>query len=189
MTLWRAMLATGGSSPLTRGKPTERLLRWSPDGLIPAHAGKTSPAHRALSAMRAHPRSRGENAVADHADCIIVGSSPLTRGKLLVAVVREAFRGLIPAHAGKTRVAIYNVTTMGAHPRSRGENQGVGGQLSEVQGSSPLTRGKRQVGGERVLGSGLIPAHAGKTLGVSLRAAERRAHPRSRGENSLSGLE
>ena len=50
-------------------------------------------------------------------------------------------------------------------------------------GSSPLTRGKQ----ERAPGSGpahgLIPAHAGKTLGCVGRCVRRAAHPRSRGEN------
>ena len=50
-----------GSSPLTRGKRREvggYVLR---RGLIPAHAGKTSPRRSARPRRWAHPRSRGEN--------------------------------------------------------------------------------------------------------------------------------
>ena len=36
--------------------------------------------------------------------------------------------------------------------------------------------------------AGLIPAHAGKTLGGAHERASVRAHPRSRGENSIGGL-
>ena len=50
-----------GSSPLTRGKPTLRVLAGSGMGLIPAHAGKTCSGAGRRSGFRAHPRSRGEN--------------------------------------------------------------------------------------------------------------------------------
>ena len=50
-------------------------------------------------------------------------------------------------------------------------------------GSSPLTRGKLTSLDLREVSLGLIPAHAGKTLGRSRRSFPRRAHPRSRGEN------
>ena len=50
-----------GSSPLTRGKPA-RYGQWGlPCGLIPAHAGKTLRPRSRPVALRAHPRSRGEN--------------------------------------------------------------------------------------------------------------------------------
>ena len=51
-----------GSSPLTRGKPCSTCPPASSVGLIPAHAGKTTTRPAALSALWAHPRSRGENA-------------------------------------------------------------------------------------------------------------------------------
>ena len=56
-------------------------------------------------------------------------------------------------------------------------------------GSSPLTRGKRELPGcGRVL-PGLIPAHAGKTRSPGSAAPAVTAHPRSRGENlRLYGL-
>ena len=52
-----------------------------------------------------------------------------------------------------------------------------------AKGSSPLTRGKPVVGGDDFDGDGLIPAHAGKTIGVCRWTDNHRAHPRSRGEN------
>ena len=57
----RARPALGGSSPLTRGKPTEAAVTINGERLIPAHAGKTNAAHGIDSAREAHPRSRGEN--------------------------------------------------------------------------------------------------------------------------------
>ena len=53
-----------------------------------------------------------------------------------------------------------------------------------IQGSSPLTRGKRADDGYGSGRGGLIPAHAGKTTSTQIWRAKCRAHPRSRGENS-----
>ena len=135
---------------------------------------------------RAHPRSRGENAL--HPDEVMnaLGSSPLTRGKLLGADRALGGRGLIPAHAGKTRPRNHQDQGGGAHPRSRGENCSRPKVTPLLPGSSPLTRGKpRLVGADLPLGR-LIPAHAGKTRVVQVSAALLEAHPRSRGENVAS---
>ena len=51
-------------------------------------------------------------------------------------------------------------------------------------GSSPLTRGKRARYRRAEGARRLIPAHAGKTTSSSASPTTRRAHPRSRGENS-----
>ena len=91
-----------GSSPLTRGK---RRRHWGQErecGLIPAHAGKTSPSAGASSTDEAHPRSRGENSMLKDRLRYEDGSSPLTRGKHVPAAILHGLRGLIPAHAGKT---------------------------------------------------------------------------------------
>ena len=95
-----------GSSPLTRGKRGScRCLRrcWR---LIPAHAGKTSGGRAARPPWPAHPRSRGENSLTETAQQIDWGSSPLTRGKRHPGVLARAPARLIPAHAGKTRLAL-----------------------------------------------------------------------------------
>ena len=55
-------------------------------------------------------------------------------------------------------------------------------------GSSPLTRGKPAAKRASMLIGGLIPAHAGKTSKSGGWGRIFRAHPRSRGENSISGL-
>ncbi|ERH21175.1 hypothetical protein HMPREF1980_02425, partial [Actinomyces sp. oral taxon 172 str. F0311] len=70
-------------------------------------------------------------------------------------------------------------------PRSRGENMGVVAEGASAAGSSPLTRGKHEEGGPVEDSPRLIPAHAGKTSSVQAAAPPMRAHPRSRGENTL----
>ena len=112
------------------------------------------------------------------------GSSPLTRGKRVRVGVSSARAGLIPAHAGKTSTAPITGVRSWAHPRSRGENINAGSYLQTIEGSSPLTRGKRSAGGSRSLRGRLIPAHAGKTVRSGTRRRRAGAHPRSRGENS-----
>ena len=112
------------------------------------------------------------------------GSSPLTRGKRLCVRAQEGFKGLIPAHAGKTRFLCGSASGTGAHPRSRGENHAAPASSGHASGSSPLTRGKLQLGPPGRPGLRLIPAHAGKTGGRSEVLGSHEAHPRSRGENS-----
>ena len=174
---------TAGSSPLTRGKREVAKVRGCDLGLIPAHAGKTRSRRRRRMAWPAHPRSRGENAVASAATHGVAGSSPLTRGKLGLAVVAVGALGLIPAHAGKTRRRSPRALGRAAHPRSRGENFEETSLLASCPGPSPLTRGKPQLLADGLVQARLIPAHAGKTSGASHPHGTNAAHPRSRGEN------
>ena len=56
---------------------------------------------------------------------------------------------------------------------------------ASLMGSSPLTRGKPASGLGIPWGSGLIPAHAGKTMRRTRSRTKVGAHPRSRGENRV----
>ena len=193
-----------GSSPLARGKLLACAAGVLWRGLIPARAGKTGALLYLLRRSTAHPRSRGENSVADVVTGLAPGSSPLARGK------SSAHSGTPPASS--------------AHPRSRGENLLAHHDGVFLEGSSPLARGKPCVHlgrsanrrliparagktwcgrtwGQRLCGSsplargkprrrragrpqrGLIPARAGKTCQCCSRCSQRPAHPRSRGEN------
>ena len=180
-----ADIAEPGSSPLTRGKRNRHRARPIWNGLIPAHAGKTSWISPTSWPGWAHPRSRGENS-----DLLLglqsdPGSSPLTRGKHPGLATPITATRLIPAHAGKTDWRQLNPMRAAAHPRSRGENRLAAAQPHAGSGSSPLTRGKHEVLDKDAAARGLIPAHAGKTSIVSSRFRAWRAHPRSRGENII----
>ena len=180
--VWREELVAG-SSPLTRGKPRQPRRPPRVDRLIPAHAGKTAADAGCPSGRRAHPRSRGENMARPDRTGKDRGSSPLTRGKLSVLWLTVASAGLIPAHAGKTRLRLRRVRPGSAHPRSRGENDSARRAFAQELGSSPLTRGKLCTRSASRAWSRLIPAHAGKTRGRSKTPCAKPAHPRSRGEN------
>ena len=71
--------------------------------------------------------------------------------------------GLIPAHAGSTASGRSGVSSPAAHPRSRGEHLPTFSPMNLTTGSSPLTRGARQL--------------------VGIQTINNRAHPRSRGEH------
>ena len=114
---------------------------------------------------------------------MILGSSPLTRGKPSYKASERSGNRLIPAHAGKTRNESAQLTKVRAHPRSRGENDFDTWMDNVVDGSSPLTRGKRKQSTRSSTGLRLIPAHAGKTRIISHLPSWPEAHPRSRGEN------
>ena len=172
-----------GSSPLTRGKRHGVVVVVGFGGLIPAHAGKTFWLGTRLTSNSAHPRSRGENPTRSTARTASTGSSPLTRGKRAVVFPLAGLAGLIPAHAGKTSTRRTRTSERAAHPRSRGENAVIDTLIADRAGSSPLTRGKPNQRPLRCRASGLIPAHAGKTLRIWGVSQLTGAHPRSRGEN------
>ena len=156
--------AVQGSSPLTRGKPSNEVGRGVIDGLIPAHAGKTSARSLGHASPWAHPRSYGENTETASWWISSTGSSPLMRGKPDRRHRRPVRPRLIPAHAGKTSGPSFRRSSDGAHPRSRGETFEWFAQGKWWTGSSPLMRGKRVLQRDERVEVGLIPTHAGKIL-------------------------
>ena len=181
--IWSASILESGSSPLTRGKRRRVGVGRRRGRLIPAHAGKTPGSARCGAQRPAHPRSRGENVPRCSLPRRRRGSSPLTRGKRLERDRRHRDERLIPAHAGKTQPAPSRNGVGAAHPRSRGENPFERSRRALIDGSSPLTRGKRGRHMDDRPRRRLIPAHAGKTPLARWPRGPRQAHPRSRGEN------
>ena len=157
-----------GSSPLTRGKRAHDHRLSSSVRLIPTHAGKTWVSRPLTRRSPAHPHSRGENR-----GCV----PDLAPGD-----------GLIPTHAGKTECLLIYSPSNGAHPHSRGENSAACMASADAGGSSPLTRGKPTISTTLRPANGLIPTHAGKTHARASSTTSRRAHPHSRGENSISTM-
>ena len=113
-----------------------------------------------------------------------MGSSPRMRGKLNQSPPRRAIRGLIPAHAGKTRPTPFRKLSRPAHPRACGENTDGKRQALAGAGSSPRMRGKPGWESTPLGMWGLIPAHAGKTGAATKASGLIPAHPRACGENS-----
>ena len=155
--------AVAGSSPRVRGKQAHVRLRRRPARLIPARAGKTSPAPAPGAAGTAHPRACGENADHGLGSGWSAGSSPRVRGKPVDGGGHGVVSGLIPARAGKTPAALTTPATRGAHPRVCGENMVSTKGTARSEGSSPRVRGKRPCSSPPIRTPRLIPACAGKT--------------------------
>ena len=137
-------LSIVGSSPLTRGAPERGGRHAHHQGLIPAHAGSTFLPCVVLRWCWAHPRSRGEHALAHEFERLVQGSSPLTRGAPTLGRHSLGHRRLIPAHAGSTGCCSPGPARPRAHPRSRGEHKVPIARVEPGEGSSPLTRGARR---------------------------------------------
>ena len=91
------------------------------------------------------------------------GSSPHTRGALAGESDGGGGVRIIPAYAGSTSSGPPTTTRHADHPRIRGEHAEASTTHTSRTGSSPHTRGAPIVGGEVVLGLGIIPAYAGST--------------------------
>ena len=131
--------------------------------LIPARAGNTALPRPPVAASAAHPRSRGEHALAGDALTVYGGSSPLARGTLSCLCWILSARRLIPARAGNTRLGHKEKERSRAHPRSRGEHVLVIAAQADQSGSSPLARGTRYRCQYQRQSARLIPARAGNT--------------------------
>ena len=171
-----------GSSPLSRGIPSQLFNRHFPSRIIPALAGNTTAATTPQFPRTDHPRSRGEYDQFIILPLTRTGSSPLSRG------IRQAWTGpkrpigIIPALAGNTMVQLDVWQTWGDHPRSRGEYYQSEMVPAKDTGSSPLSRGIRAGAVVGFNHTGIIPALAGNTHGAKRHPIIVPDHPRSRGE-------
>ena len=93
---------------------------------------------------------------------------------------------LIPARAGNILVAPSTRRIGAAHPRSRGEHKSEVKNSHGTNGSSPLARGTSGNLSPKALNARLIPARAGNMRILTLRTRAWSAHPRSRGEHTVT---
>ena len=107
------------------------------------------------------------------------------RGKRTIQESDRVLIRLIPAHAGKTCLFQCLLQRSWAHPRACGENPAHSRVPTPVRGSSPRMRGKHNPVKIGLSQSGLIPAHAGKTVEPVGGGDHLRAHPRACGENLM----
>ena len=135
------MVYAVGSSPHTRGAPCWSAGRPRRTRIIPAYAGSTSGVKSSSSLSSDHPRIRGEHLVTCISDAKRAGSSPHTRGALVVFSLDPHFRRIIPAYAGSTARNFPNLVFATDHPRIRGEHDLAVFLDHTRAGSSPHTRG------------------------------------------------
>ena len=119
----------------------------------------------------------------------IHGSSPHTRGALILLTLPRRRRRIIPAYAGSTFPSLASTSARRDHPRIRGEHRTTGTAKSSPCGSSPHTRGARAAARRRRRRGGIIPAYAGSTGDNADYMMKSRDHPRIRGEHAARGRE
>ena len=110
-----------------------------------------------------HPRIRGEHRKYQQDKAWRSGSSPHTRGARAGVGDAGVEVRIIPAYAGSTKIAQKGKGMAADHPRIRGEHITQAGRLRPPRGSSPHTRGARELGLCVPGSGGIIPAYAGST--------------------------
>ena len=157
-------------------------------GIIPAHAGLTHEEfHRSRSA-RDHPRACGAHDVKGLNIHDNVGSSPRMRGSLPFFIDINICLGIIPAHAGLTRMWLERRSTVRDHPRACGAHMGSSDRKVSSPGSSPRMRGSldRKTNFRKFIG--IIPAHAGLTLKGTSGRSRCWDHPRACGAHEHDAI-
>ena len=173
-----------GSSPHTRGAPRRPRGSVACPRIIPAYAGSTPSSPSTRRTPRDHPRIRGEHTVAIDPRDDWEGSSPHTRGAPRHEAGPHDCAGIIPAYAGSTKFKPKKTTDDWDHPRIRGEHTVAIDPRDDWEGSSPHTRGARNLLRKRRKHRGIIPAYAGSTEAGRPRSSASWDHPRIRGEHS-----
>ena len=110
-----------------------------------------------------------------------MGSSPLARGLLMLAMADENSFRIIPARAGFTSSRSSRRSSGRDHPRSRGVYLAQVRGVHVQGGSSPLARGLHCARRSSVATARIIPARAGFTPWRGPGRSRAADHPRSRG--------
>ena len=152
-------------------------------GIIPAHAGNTASSRKSPPSWRDHPRACGEHTPTPNRPNVPSGSSPRMRGTPSPLFLLTGEHGIIPAHAGNTMPQDMVSCDWWDHPRACGEHASLKSVHRRACGSSPRMRGTPVVQQLFKLALGIIPAHAGNTLGRSPPNRSNRDHPRACGEH------
>ena len=178
---WRAPY---GSSPRSRGPLPIRGREPPSWRFIPAFAGTTRSSTVAALRIAVHPRVRGDHDIGAQAEDLGIGSSPRSRGPRDEPQACRRHDRFIPAFAGTTR-ARHAVRSRGTvHPRVRGDHAPSGTPENVTTGSSPRSRGPRNVReGARNIRR-FIPAFAGTTPLPTFITPGITVHPRVRGDHA-----
>ena len=111
-----------GSPPQVRGKLSRSASFRNRCGITPAGAGKTYRLMWRKGVTRDHPRRCGENTQIFRHVASGLGSPPQVRGKLFNTSKALSCLRITPAGAGKTIMALKDITSLQDHPRRCGEN-------------------------------------------------------------------
>ena len=137
----RSSASASGSSPHARGLRACSVIYFLCRRFIPACAGSTKKIFLGFSLFWVHPRMRGVHATDGIFNGLVVGSSPHTRGPLLVQRFPRGLFRFIPACAGSTASLSSLFFATAVHPRMRGVHAVMTVTVIMLLGSSPHARG------------------------------------------------
>ena len=106
------------------------------------------------------------------------------RGAHIRSYIRVSLPGIIPAHAGSTRMKHCPCRCVRDHPRACGEHLVIPRPFFPLMGSSPRMRGAHSSSNGETDRNGIIPAHAGSTERLQAVFKRIRDHPRACGEHT-----
>ncbi len=150
----------------------------------PACAGRTPTSRPGPRSWTDHPRLRGENVTQDVFTSSDLGPPPPARGEPETVVLEDGVDRTTPACAGRTRRRLSGRGGRSDHPRLRGENPSARPSAGPAAGPPPPARGERSWCGVLPEDRRTTPACAGRTRAKQAARAERKDHPRLRGENN-----
>ncbi len=157
------LIALIETPPLTRGRLCALQRNLPADGNTPAYAGKTRRRRPSAKREGKHPRLRGEDLREREHAVFLPETPPLTRGRLrLVGRASRRARNT-PAYAGKTVMEGVFPPDRTKHPRLRGEDIPVPGDVPTIGETPPLTRGRPGCHFDNNSTRRNTPAYAGKT--------------------------
>ena len=159
-----AVSLMAGSPPHMRGKGRKLRTHLPPEGITPAHAGKSGGDDFLSGLFGDHPRTCGEKICMQLIMGCCTGSPPHMRGKGDFTPFRPVETGITPAHAGKSVMGCFGAPLTGDHPRTCGEKQTHTPNGCICTGSPPHMRGKDGFTLKRLFIPGITPAHAGKRV-------------------------
>ena len=131
-----------------------------------------------------HPRACGEKKGFVQSANSSMGSPPRMRGKGKGSQDCQRVAGITPAHAGKRVGSETPKRWYKDHPRACGEKPAEVPPLAASLGSPPRMRGKVHSVAKAHQGSGITPAHAGKSFTRALYMPDFWDHPRACGEKN-----
>ena len=172
-----------GSSPPVRGTQPGHLPRQVHRRFIPARAGNTWNARKAVRVSTVHPRPCGEHTRRHGLRRVGSGSSPPVRGTQPGHLPRQVHRRFIPARAGNTASPTRPPWGPPVHPRPCGEHSSGSTLHPRLFGSSPPVRGTPENVLRIPLPGRFIPARAGNTPFCPLTNVVFSVHPRPCGEH------
>ena len=178
-----------GSPPRARGRPRCDRPHQPGQGLTPACAGTSSGHAKAVAALWAHPRVRGDVLADSLARGEAPGSPPRARGRPTERQQRVSGRGLTPACAGTSaKSPAAPLVDEGSPPRARGRLSG--GQLEPSRlGLTPACAGTSPAGAPTRLRHGAHPRVRGDVpTPPQVEAPTAGSPPRARGRRSLDSL-